>query len=397
MSSEPQITPNWDELLSDAASGQLHLMHASAQRAYAAWDWHFSQLGFPSPKAYQYRDSMLKAVASGHVPGPLINDYSEAIYYLRGATHGTKGGIDVNKGIATIKTLRKLWDITTPCQEASQHLVPSPDTRKIITEALQILGTSDEKLLALHHVTAVNELEHLRHHEGADDNWNAVVKAASSKLISGALAMQLFFASRDRAAPKRNNRKGWVMPTNEALTYGIRAMGTLFGMEPEFLWLPNGGWTVRSALAQADQACEPTIGDGSTETRCGAPDISQPGSGPSTAAVDTQRSGGYWVTLETNDGRPYYQDYDKSGPITRSELRGSADLEVIKTLPSVVFNVEFTNGIPYLRAVANEIDLVIDGVVLRNGERREITDALAQLKVGNLPPLKIRRVWHVPE
>jgi hypothetical protein len=396
LSSNPQITPNWDELLSDAASGQPHLMHASAQRAYAAWDWHFSQLGFPSPKAYQYRDSMLKAAASGHVPGPLIDDYSKAIYYLRDATHGAKG-LDLNKGVATIKTLRTLWDITTPCQEASQHLVPSPDTRKVITEALQILGTSDEKLLAHHHVTAVNALEHLRRHVGKDDNWNAIVKAASSRFISGALAMQLFFASRDRAAPKRNNRKGWEMPTNEALTYGIRAMGTLFGMEPEFLWLPNGGWKIRSTLAQSDQACEPTIGDSSILTSRDLPDISQPRSGPSTAAVDTQRSGGYWVILESTDGRPYYQHYDKSGPITRTELRGSADLEVVKALPSVVFDVEFANGIPYLRAVANAIDIVIDGVLLRNGERREITDALAQLKVGNLPPLRTRRVWHVPK
>jgi hypothetical protein len=338
---------------------------------------------------------MLKAAASGHVPGPLINDYSEAIYYLRGATHGTKGGLDVNKGIATIRTLRILWNITSPCQETSQHLVPSEDTRKIITEALQVIETPEEKLLAHHHVTVVEELIHLQQHEGVGDNWNAVVKAASSKFISGALAMQLFFASRDRAAPKRKNRKGWVQPTNEALTNGIRAMGTLFGMEPEFLWLPNGGWKVRSTLAQDAQARAPAIGGDSKATRCAYPDISQPRSGSSTTAVDKQRSGSYWITLESTDGRPYYQEYDKSGPITRTELRGAADLEVIKRLPSVVFNVEFANGIPYLLAVTGDISLCLDGQAVRNGERIEITDALTRLEIGNLPPLRIRRVKHV--
>jgi hypothetical protein len=243
-------SPNWSEATADAASGDPAKMHSAARVAREALVVHLIRLGFPKPSPYEFRYTALKLATAGYVPGADLSDYNQAVHYLRRATHGSKG-LDLAKGRIAVAIVQRLCNTLVPCVETSNHLYSTPQTREILTEALNVTDATDSKTLVLRLNDAINQLKYLQERTGTTNNWLAAEKAARERLISGALAMQVFFAAEDRNCIQHpEEAKGWGPVANNDIVSGIRAIGALFGLVPEFLRLPNGGWKVRTTPSE---------------------------------------------------------------------------------------------------------------------------------------------------
>lgn len=234
-------TPDWSAALAHAASGEPPRMLAAANAAYGALVRHLVRLGFDNPPPYRFRYAALKAAPAGYVPGTILGAYGQTLRYLAKATHGVKH-VDSAKGIAAVEMIQKLWKIVVPCPETSNHLKPTPETHAVLTEAIGASASSDDMTLRYYLEAAVDQLKYLQERTGKKNNWSAAEEAARSKLISGALAAQVFFASEDRNALKHPEKAGgWGPVTPVDIACGIRSICALFGLVPLFLRLPNGG------------------------------------------------------------------------------------------------------------------------------------------------------------
>lgn len=419
MTSTPQSSPDWDRLHEKIASDNNASRKAAVRDARTTFVNHLTALGFPPYKG-QVFEATLAAAKAGYVPGYLLGDIIWAINKRNGIRHsgGEDVCVDVEEGHLLVEILRDACITREVLNEPVKTIQPTPVQRRCLEVALRNIRSksSDTKEDSLS--SCVELLETLQEKTETNGHWQASLKAAAARKISGSLAARLLLAIRLRD----NIEYGKKFPfTDDDLLDGVSSICSLFGIMSTFVPATpcSSGKPADNSQRPAQQNFDSTSqrqktdplekvasaqvdtgSRGSTPMRAAPPtvatmDHARPAAATAGAMSSAGPGAGYWAILDGSAGKPYYREFNVRTEISRTELRGADSLDVVKALPPRMLTVQFVRGIPYLEAVTDQISLSLDGRPLRTGERAEITDAISRLKIGDIT-LQVRRVWHVP-